>query len=73
MKPTILFPWLRPFALAAALLCAACETGAGIDGKRPGDPVLFGASVRESGEVRTRGVEGLDSVYITSDKYNVDF
>lgn len=73
MKPTTYSILFRTLAAAAVLLAAACHRDPTPDAKRAGDRVVFGATVREADEVRTRGVEGLDSVYINADKFNVDF
>ena len=70
----------KSFAILAAVLLVACqpESNDTFMGKA-GDPVAFVFSVQETSEVRTRADEpdaddnGLDSVYIASDPYNMNF
>ena len=79
MKRDILSILLKSFIVLAAISFAACQDDKGDTFiKKAGDPIVFGASVRETGKIRMRGNDadagnGLDSTYITYDPFNMDF
>lgn len=72
MKRSTAYLFLRRAALSAAVLwLAACQSeGVGIPAMKPGDPIAFSARINEGTEVRTRA---LDTIYINSDRYKMDF
>lgn len=71
MKQNILSILCGLSVLSATALMAACQTDTDDSAmKMPGDPIEFGAVVYETDEVRTRA---LDSVYIASDPFDMDF
>lgn len=73
MKQNILSILSKSAVISAIILLAACQSDmTDSDIRKAGDPIVFGASVRETSEVRTR-TQGLDSVYITNEFYDMDF
>lgn len=81
MKRNILSILLKSFIVLVAISFVACHDDR-VDTfiKSPRSPIVFGATIHETGEVRMRGDDsnsisgsGLDSSYIASDFYNMDF
>ena len=65
------------YGLLVVVLFAACQSDTDdIFVKNADDPIVFGATVRQIAELRTRATDeykGLDSVFIASKPYNMDF
>lgn len=62
---------LTSFAVSVAMLCVACQADTPESSSQmPGEPIEFGALIRETDEVQTRALE---YKYITSDPFNMDF
>lgn len=69
----ILSVLFKLFVASSAILYVACQSDmADVFVQKAGDPVVFNGFIRETNEIRTRA-EGLDSSYITSDPYNMEF
>lgn len=79
MKYNTLSILLKSSIIFVAVLFTACQSD--LDDAiimRAGDPIVFGASIHKNDEVRTRSDEaeadnGLDSTYITSTPYDMNF
>ena len=63
-------PPVLKLLLLSAVILAACQAERGDDRRSAGDPVEFGASVCETGEIQTRA---LNPVYIESSPFSMDF
>ena len=73
MKQHILSVLFKLSVASSAILYVACQSDmADVFVQKAGDPVVFNGFICETNEIRTRA-EGLDSSYITSDPYNMEF